>query len=904
MAPMRFLIFGLTASSSWGNGHATLWRGLWRALVARGHAIVFFERDVPYYADHRDVRELPGGELVLYRQWDEVLPRARRELADADVAMVTSYCPDGRAATDLLADSGTRATKLFYDLDTPVTLANLAAGRELAYVGPRKLADFDLVLSYTGGAALDALRTRLDARKVAPLYGHVDPQQHHRVEAHDSYRSGLSYLGTYAEDRQAALEALFIEPARRLPERSFLIGGAQYPEDFPWTRNIRFVRHLPPAEHPAFFSSSRLTLSVTRRAMAANGWCPSGRLFEAAACGAPVLSDWWDGLDAFFTPGREILVARTTGEALAFLELGDAELGRIAAAAQERTLAEHSSDRRAQELERLVEHAKRGEPSTPPTRRAASMWGIIPAAGMGTRIQPLGFSKELLPVGSSVVGDVERPRAVSEFLVERMVKAGTDRICFVVGPGKSDIVQYYGASAGAADICYVVQPQAGGLCDAIFRACPLVHPDELVAVGLPDTIWFPDDGLAALPDDVLSFLLFPVERPQAFDAVVTDDAGNVQEIQVKHPDARSNWIWGAFKMPGHVLHALHALWEERGRRDEYMGTLVNAYIQKGGRAVGVRRGEAYVDVGTVHGYREALALLAARRPQAPEAGPRATTVCSHAGTPLAHASPRRPAARETPSPTRAEIEEGVRARGDWFQNLDLYGVRTAPAHFLGDYPLNKWKRFAHVIPEDLTGKSVLDIGCNAGFYSFEMKKRGAARVVGIDFDDYYLDQARFAAGVLGHDDIEFRRLTVYDVGALRERFDLVLFMGLVYHLRHPLLALDLVHAHVAGDLLVYQSLQRGSPEIEPLAEDYDFWETGVFGRPAYPKLHFVENKYSHDETNWWIPNAACSAAMLRSAGFQVIAHPEEEVFLCKRAELPAGAPGPRVVYPARGKEAP
>lgn len=927
MAPMRFVIFGLTVSSSWGNGHATLWRGLWRALVRRGHSIVFFERDVPYYADHRDVHELPGGELVLYRDWDAILPRARRELADADVAMVTSYCPDGRVATDLLADSGTRAAKLFYDLDTPVTLDNLAAGREIAYIGPRKLADFDLVLSYTGGAAIDALRTRLDARAVAPLYGHVDVQQHHRVEAQDRYRSDLSYLGTYAEDRQAALDALFIEPARRVPGRSFLIGGAQYPQDFPWTRNIRFVRHLPPAEHPAFFSSSRLTLSVTRRAMAANGWCPSGRLFEAAACGTPVLSDWWEGLDAFFTPGHEILVARTTDEALAFLELGDAELARIAAAAQERTLAGHSSDRRAEELERLVEHAKRGAPPDNATGKAATMWGIIPAAGMGTRIQPLGFSKELLPVGSSVVGDVERPRAVSEFLVERMVKAGTDRICFVVGPGKADIVQYYGTSAGAADICYVVQPQAGGLCDAIFRACPLVHPGERVVVGLPDTIWFPDDGLAALPDDVLSFLLFPVERPQAFDAVVTDDAGNVQEIQVKHPDARSNWIWGAFKMPGHVLHALHALWEERGRRDEYIGTLVNAYIQQGGRAIGVRRGEAYVDVGTVHGYREALALLAARRPRPEEADAGSTTVCSHAGTPLARetapgsapwspamaaaawsggsvpAAPRRSTPRSKPGPTRAEIEQGVRARGDWFQNLDLYGVRTAPAHFLGDFPLNKWKRFAHVIPEDLTGKSVLDIGCNAGFYSFEMKKRGAARVVGIDFDDYYLDQARFAAEVLGHEDVEFRRLSVYDVGALRERFDLVLFVGMVYHLRHPLLALDLVHEHVAGDLLVYQSLQRGSPEVEPLAEDYDFWQTDVFERPGYPKLHFVENKYSHDETNWWIPNAACSAAMLRSAGFQVIAHPEEEVFLCKRTDLPAGAPGPRVVYPARGKEA-
>jgi tRNA (mo5U34)-methyltransferase len=534
------------------------------------------------------------------------------------------------------------------------------------------------------------------------------------------------------------------------------------------------------------------------------------------------------------------------------------------------------------------------------------MWGIIPAAGMATRIQPLGFSKELLPVGSSVIDDVERPRAVSEFLVDRMLNAGATRICFVVAPGKSDIVQYYGSSRRDADLCYVVQPKAGGLCDAIFRACSLIRPEETVMVGLPDTIWFPDDGLAQLPDDVLSFLLFPVDRPEAFDAVVTDEAGNVQEIQVKHPDAKTNWVWGAFKMPGHVLHALDALWHERGRRDEYMGTLVNAWIQGGGRAVGVRKGEAYVDVGTVHGYREALNLLGARKRESAPAGPATTTICSHAGTPLAAASPSPLASGTAPVPrrafTRRDIEGRLKSLGDWFQNLDLNGVQTAPAHFLGDFPTVKWKRFAHALPQDLAGKSVLEIGCNAGFYSFEMKKRGAGRVLGIDFDDYYLNQARFAAEVLGFDDeVEFRRMSVYDVGALQEKFDVVLFMGLLYHLRHPLLALDLVHAHVAKDLLVYQSLQRGSPEMEPLADDHEFWETEIFERPAYPKLHFVEKKYSHDETNWWIPNAACSAAMLRSAGFQVIAHPEEEVFLCKRVALPPGPDDRRAVYPARGQ---
>jgi spore maturation protein CgeB len=356
---MRLVIFGLTVSSSWGNGHATLWRGLLRALAQRGHQVVFFERDAPYYAANRDLRELPGrGELVLYREWDDVLPRARAELRDADAAMVTSYCPDGIAATQLLADGGTSGVSVFYDMDTPVTLENLREGRAVPYIGDRGLADFELVLSYTGGRSLDELRSRLHARRIETLYGHVDPQVHRRVPAVANYTSTLSYLGTYAADRQAALQSLFIEPARLRPGLTFLIGGAQYPADFPWTDNIRFVRHMPPPEHPAFYSSSRLTLSVTRKAMADNGWCPSGRLFEAAACGTPLVSDWWDGLDAFFTPGREILVARDTSDTLAALDLDDAALARIARDARDRVLAEHTSEHRAAELERLLEDAR------------------------------------------------------------------------------------------------------------------------------------------------------------------------------------------------------------------------------------------------------------------------------------------------------------------------------------------------------------------------------------------------------------------------------------------------------------------------------------------------------------------------------------------------------------------
>lgn len=238
------------------------------------------------------------------------------------------------------------------------------------------------------------------------------------------------------------------------------------------------------------------------------------------------------------------------------------------------------------------------------------MWGIIPAAGNGTRIQPLAFSKELLPVGSRLdENGTERPRAVSEYLVERMVRAGATKVCFVISPWKSDILQYYGGVVGDVDIAYVCQAGATGLCDAIFRAVPLIPPDEPVIVGLPDTIWFPADALCRLDPDRLSFLLFPVERPELFDAVDCDAEGRVREIQVKSPAATSNWIWGAFQMPGHTLHGLHRLWLQRDRADEYIGTLVNAWLAAGNEAWGVRAGESYVDVGTLNGYREAMRLL-------------------------------------------------------------------------------------------------------------------------------------------------------------------------------------------------------------------------------------------------------------------------------------------------------
>lgn len=255
---------------------------------------------------------------------------------------------------------------------------------------------------------------------------------------------------------------------------------------------------------------------------------------------------------------------------------------------------------------------------------------------------------------------------------------------------------------------------------------------------------------------------------------------------------------------------------------------------------------------------------------------------------------------EQQSPTTNEtMRQRIQKLGPWFHNLTLDGIETAPDHFLGDYPRIKFEHFRDAIPADLTGKSVLDIGCNAGFYSFEMKRRGAARVLGIDTDEHYLRQARFAAEVNGAD-VEFRRLPVWDVGALGERFDLVIFMGVLYHLRHPLLALDLIHEHVAKDLLLFQSMQRGSREIIELEEDYDFNAACPFDDPGYPKMHFIERRYSHDETNWWVPNRACVEAMLRSSGFAIESQPEDEVYLCRWEPIAVPPDGPHCVYPKRG----
>ncbi|HEX8789303.1 MAG TPA: glycosyltransferase [Polyangiaceae bacterium] len=350
---MRFVVFGFTVTASWCNGHATLWRALCRALSAMGHQVVFFERDAPSHAAHRDEPAPAGCDLHLYASWKDVLPAARRETARADAAIVTSYCPDAIAATDLVL-AACLGTSVFYDLDTAVTLDGVEPRARAEYLPPSGLGAFDLVVSHTGGHALDALRERLGARRVAPLYACADPRVHKPAPLEARFASDLSYLGTYSADRRGAIDALFVEPARRRPRDRFVLGGAMYPEDFPRPTNLLLVPHVPPAEHPAFFSSAGLSLNVTRRAMARWGWCPPARLFEAAACGAPQVTDAWEGLEAFFEPGAEVLVAKSADDVLAALSRTRAEMQQLARRARERTLDEHTADARARTLVDLV----------------------------------------------------------------------------------------------------------------------------------------------------------------------------------------------------------------------------------------------------------------------------------------------------------------------------------------------------------------------------------------------------------------------------------------------------------------------------------------------------------------------------------------------------------------------
>ena len=364
---MKIVVFGLAVTSSWGNGHATLWRALGNALGRAGGELVFFERDQGFYARTRDGAPLPGIRLVLYRDWPSIRAWAVAETQAADLALVTSFCPDGPAAADVVRAHA--RLPAYYDMDTPVTLASLA-DTPAPYLPADGLRGFDLVLSYTGGRALDGLATALGATRVRPLFGSVDPDAYTPIGpsggANDNARwAALSHLGTYAGDRRPALEKLFFEPARRLDRLPFLLGGAQYPDDLALPANVRFVSHVAPDRHRDFYGAAPLSLNITRQAMAAMGFCPSGRLFEAAACGVAVISDPWEGLETFFTPGEEILIARTAADVVDAIGLGPQALSRIGRRARERVLAEHTADRRIAELSRLVAAVGRSVRSDP-----------------------------------------------------------------------------------------------------------------------------------------------------------------------------------------------------------------------------------------------------------------------------------------------------------------------------------------------------------------------------------------------------------------------------------------------------------------------------------------------------------------------------------------------------------
>ncbi len=353
---MKIAIFGLTLSSSWGNGHATPYRAILRALGAMGHQIRFFEKDVDYYRSRRDFTSCDYCDLVLYEHWAGVRGQALDDARSADVVMTASYLPEGRRINDEVLALG-RPLRVFYDLDTPVTLRRLDAGG-VDYLRRDQLPSFDLVLSFTGGRILDELQQKYGARMARPLYGCVDPDDYMRVSARPEFACDLSYMATYAPDRQHKVDELFLEPARRSPDKQFIQAGPLYPGEWQWPSNVRRVEHVAPQVHPAFYSSSRVTLNITREEMARSGWCPSGRFFEAAACATPLLSDWWEGLDGFFDVVRDIRVVARAEHVESALNLPDAELHALAAHARERTLDDHTGRVRASQLLDYLEEAR------------------------------------------------------------------------------------------------------------------------------------------------------------------------------------------------------------------------------------------------------------------------------------------------------------------------------------------------------------------------------------------------------------------------------------------------------------------------------------------------------------------------------------------------------------------
>jgi spore maturation protein CgeB len=355
---VKITVFGLTLSSSWGNGHATPYRAIIRALDRMGHQVHFFEKDVPYYSSRRDFNSCDYCELTLYPDWTTVRDRALSTAADSDVVITASFLPEGRRINDEILDLG-RPLHVFYDLDTPVTLNNLRQG-EVEYVDAAQIPEFDLILSFTGGKVLSTLEDEYRARMVRPLYGCVDPDDYYRVATASKFQCDLSYMGTYSADRQEKVDALLLEPSRRHPEKQFLLAGSLYPWNWQWPENVRRMDHVAPAEHSSFYSSSRLTLNITRGEMAANGWCPSGRFFEASACGTPLITDAWEGLDSFFNLKSELRVVTSAEDVEAALNSSDDELQSMADRARQRTLDAHTGNVRARQLLQYIDEARSG----------------------------------------------------------------------------------------------------------------------------------------------------------------------------------------------------------------------------------------------------------------------------------------------------------------------------------------------------------------------------------------------------------------------------------------------------------------------------------------------------------------------------------------------------------------
>ncbi|HEY0437075.1 MAG TPA: glycosyltransferase [Phenylobacterium sp.] len=373
---MKLVVLGLSLSSSWGNGHATTYRALLSAFARRGHEVLFLERDAPWYAAHRDLAEPGFCRLALYRYLDDLRGRWTDAVREADAVIVGSYVPDGVAVGRWAQATARGGVTAFYDIDTPVTLARLAAGDQ-EYVSREVIPGYDLYLSFTGGPTLRELESRYGARAARALYCSVDAQAYRprTVEA----RWDLSYLGTYSPDRQPTLERLLIEPARRAPHLRFCVAGPQYPADIHWPANVSRLDHVPPADHPAFYAASRFTLNVTRADMIAAGWSPSVRLFEAAACATPIISDVWEGLDELFAPGREIVLAEAPETVLdALTALPEPARRAMGGAARTRILAAHTADHRAAELEVFLLDARRPRPpgAAPTFHRVTDLEGF------------------------------------------------------------------------------------------------------------------------------------------------------------------------------------------------------------------------------------------------------------------------------------------------------------------------------------------------------------------------------------------------------------------------------------------------------------------------------------------------------------------------------------------------